>query len=142
MHKWYHNSTKHPRNSCIIYSISVESSINVAFSSGYEFSKKGTPVNIQDQPSDVFELFSQSSPLYEYNGAYSSNSKAKVYAAYQDDPSNIKNEEYRCYHSQPKANNEKQDNWLIYRPANFLDVDTRMGPITGLRRFHNNLVFW
>jgi hypothetical protein len=27
-------------------------------------------------------------------------------------------------------------------PANFLDVDNRHGEITGLRRFHNQLVFW
>ena len=27
-------------------------------------------------------------------------------------------------------------------PASYLDVDTRYGGITGLRKFHNDLVFW
>lgn len=146
MHKYYHNQYKHVRNTCIVYSIPVETNINLAYTYGYEFSKNftisGSATNLQDQPSDVYGFFTQDTPLYQYNGTYSSSSKVKTFAAYQDDPTNIENEDYRCYYSNPKNNNESIDNWTIYQPANFLDVDTRKGPITGLRTFHNHLVFW
>jgi len=52
------------------------------------------------------------------------------------------NLDYRVYHSLPKENNEAVDSWLKYMSGDFLDVDNRYGPITGLRRFHNQLIFW
>lgn len=146
MHKYYHNKVRWPRNSCVVYAIPVETNINLAYTYGYEFSKNftsgGAAPNLQDKPSDVFGFFNQDTPLYAYNGAYSSSDKVKVFSAYQDDPTNIENEDYRCYYSNPKNNNESIDNWTIYQPANFLDVDTRKGPITGLRTFNNKLMFW
>ena len=146
MHKYYHPKLVRPRNACMIYSIPVETNINLAYTYGYEFSKKfskyGYATNLQDQPNDVNGIFIQDEPLYAYNATYSSSNKLKLYAVYQDDPTNITNEDYRCYYSNPKNNNESVDNWTIYQPANFIDVDTRKGAITGLRTFHNALVFW
>ena len=46
--------------------------------------------------------------------------------------------DYRCYHSELKSNDERIDSWSIFKPANFIDVDTRYGEITHLRTFHNN----
>lgn len=146
MHKYYHPQIKRPRNACIVYAIPVETNINLAYTHGYEFSKRytksGNATNLQDKPNDVNGFFIQDEPLYAYNGAYGSSNKLQLFAAYQNDPSTIENEDYRCYYSNPKDNNESIDNWTIYQPANFLDVDTRRGPITGLRTFHNSLVFW
>jgi hypothetical protein len=86
MHKFYHNKVKYPRNSCVVYAIPVETNINLAYTYGFEFSKNftsgGAAPNLQDQPSDVFGFFNQDTPLYAYNGAYSSSDKLKLFAAY------------------------------------------------------------
>lgn len=146
LHKTFHHISPHLRNSCIVYSIPVETNINLAYTYGYEFSKRftktGNATSLQDQPNDVNGFFIQDQPLYAYNGAYSSANKLNLFAAYDDSKTSISNEDYRCYYSNPKSNNESIDNWTIYQPLNFLDVDTRKGPITGLRTFHNSLVFW
>jgi len=38
-HKWYTPALENTRNACIIYSIPVETSINLAYTYGFEFSK-------------------------------------------------------------------------------------------------------
>lgn len=48
----------------------------------------------------------------------------------------------RVLYSSPKRNNEVDDSYGIFTAADYLDVDTRYGPITGLFKFKNNLVFW
>lgn len=147
-HKWKHSYLKNNRTAMVAYSIPVETSINLAYTYGYELSKNidsasGDITNIQVQPSNVNNQFIQDTPLYMYNAAYSSNPSAKTLMAWSEDEDNYNtNQDFRVYHSLPKSNNEQTDNWLKYMPANFLDVDNRHGEITGLRRFHNQLVFW
>ena len=147
-HKTYFSQIPDLRTACIIYSIPVESNINLAYTYGYEFSKNrnkanGDITNLQVEADNVNNKFSQYKDLYLYNAVYSANSSTKVSAA----EINTEEEEqydydYRTHFSNKKDNNEPIDNWTKFMPANYLDVDTRYGAITGLRRFHNQLVFW
>jgi hypothetical protein len=78
-----------------------------------------------------------------YNAAYSANNSVQVHAAeLTTDKEEELDTDYRTFFSNKKENNEPIDSWVKFMPANFLDVDTRYGAITGLRRFHNRLVFW
>jgi hypothetical protein len=52
------------------------------------------------------------------------------------------NMDYRVYHSEKKSNNERSDNWIRFKAADYIDVENRYGAITGLRKFNNSLVFW
>ena len=132
------------RTANITYAIPVETNINIAYEHGYAFSKNGSNPLIQEQPSDVNGQFIQDTPQYVYNGVYSTNTLSKSFAAEEDFDriSSQQNFDYRTYHSNPKINNEALDSWIKYMPANHLDVDTRFGPITGLRTFGNKLVYW
>lgn len=147
-HKWYHPYLRYGRKAMIAYSIPMETNINLAYTYGYEFSKNidgasGDITNIQNDPSNVNNIFQQDKPLYAYNAAYSSTPRAVTLNAQSSNEDDYNtNLDYRVYHSLPKANNESVDSWLKYMSADFLDVDNRYGPITGLRRFHNQLIFW
>ena len=146
MHKYSHPAIWYPRSYFIVYSIPVETSVNLAFTYGEEFSKttnSGNVTYIQNSASNVNGKYVQSDPLYLYNSAYSINPtyKSSVSIDREDYDYDV-NLDYRIYHSLLKSNNEYVDNWLKFQPANYLDVDTRKGPITGLRRFHNKLIFW
>ena len=147
-HKCYFPQTPDLRTACIIYAFPVESNINIPYSYGYEFSKNRTKsggdiTNIQVEAGNVNNKFTQYKDLYLYNSVYSTNNNVKVYSSeIFTDGSEDQLFDYRTYFSNKKDNNEKIDSWTKFMPANYLDVDTRYGAITGLRRFHNQLVFW
>lgn len=146
-HKFAHSSSKFWRTACKIFVVPLETSINLAYTSGYEFNKEfnvssGDITYIQNDASNVNNIFIQDKPLYAYNTVYSTTDTSRTYASNLLDEDENDDLDYRVYHSNVKQNNEYIDNWLKYMPANFLDVDTRKGPITGLRTFKNQLVFW
>lgn len=148
MHKYYTPLDKGTGASHMIaYSIPLETNLNLAYTSGNEFSRHYKDVgitNLQVEPAAVYNAYSQKDPLYVYNSAYSSQDKTRVFAAeseYQQDVLNM-NTDYRCYHSLLKTNDERVDSWTKFMPADYIDVDTRYGEITNLRTFHNKLVFW
>lgn len=148
-HKWYHPYMSNGRNALVVYSIPIETSINLAYTHGYELSKyknasEGDITNIQVNPSNVNNGFIQDKPLYAYNSVYSANSTSRTLAA-EDSNNNDwfdSKFDYRVFNSMAKSNDETVDNWLKFLPANYIDVDTRYGEITGLRKFVNHLVFW
>jgi hypothetical protein len=89
------------------YSIPVETNINLAYTSGNEFSrhtKDNGSTNLQIQPSSVNGKYVQTDPLYSYNTAYSANSKTKVLATYDylNDTVSKNTVDYRTYYSNVK----------------------------------------
>lgn len=148
MHKYYTPLDKGTGVShSIIYSIPVETNINLAYTSGNEFSRHYKDVgitNLQIEPSAVYNAFVQKDPLYVYNSAYSTQDKTRLFAAENEQQQDIvdMNTDYRVYHSLLKTNDERIDSWTKFMPADYIDVDTRYGEVTELRTFHNKLIFW
>lgn len=141
-HKYYFAPNKYTKNACIVYSFPTESSINLAFTDGFEFHKNNAPTEIQEKPADVYKKFVQTKSLYRYNPVYSAHSTAHPKAMLLDRSDYDVEFDTRCFYSNVKSNNENTDNWLKFMPANFIDVDSRKGPITNLRTFNNQLFFW
>lgn len=147
-HKWYHPQLIYGRKAMIVYSIPMETNVNLAYTYGYEFSKNvnlasGDVTYIQNDASNVGNIFQQDEPLYLYNAAYSSTPRSVTLNAQSSNEDDYNTSlDYRVYHSLPKSNNETTDSWLKFMSGDFLDVDNRYGPITGMRRFHNQLIFW
>jgi hypothetical protein len=48
----------------------------------------------------------------------------------------------RVYVSQAKTTNENVDNWSVFKPADFIDVDYQYGEITNIKSIFNKLYFW
>ena len=147
MHKCYDPVLKNTITLSVVYAIPVETNINLNLEHGYTFSDNceiDGITNIQIEASNVNNKFNQNAPMYQYNTAYSSQPTAKVFTPSlvdeQDKDDDVN--DYRVFYSNPKSNKETIDNWLKFQPLNYLDVDTRYGQITGLRTFHNSLVFW
>ena len=147
MHKYYNNVQINAANNTVIYSIPVETSMNLCYSYGNEFSMHMNDngiENLQIKASNVYNLYTQKTPLYQYNTAYNSNAKSTIFSAY--DKLNYEQQksqiDYRCRYSGQKTNNEIYDNWLKFQSANYLDLDTRKGSITNLRTFNNNLIYF
>lgn len=142
MHRGYYHRLKYFRNHTIVYSIPVETNINLAYTYGSEFSKVRN-VNLQVDATNVNNVFIQQDDMYVYNSVYSQNSTSRLHASMiTDEDVDINVYDYRTYYSDTKINNEYIDSWIKYRSSNYLDVDTRFGAISGLRLFHNQLVYW
>lgn len=146
LHKYYFPKIKSPTTTMIAYSIPVETNINLAYTYGNEYSRnyKDSGIsNLQIEPSNVNNYYVQTDPLYNYNSVYSSNNYTKVYEHETNiNEENIDDIDYRCHNSNVKLNNESIDSWTKFQPADYIDVDTRFGPITNMRNFNNRLIFW
>lgn len=166
LHKWFDSEKTHGSKQTVIYAIPLESSINLAVAHGARYSSQrlnrssvnygwiqdkscniSAKVKVTGETSDVEDKdvtmnYTQEQPMYQYNTAYSGVYNALIYAAQQD--SNLQQGKFdsRVHYSNHKLNNEIIDSWQTFAPANFLDVDTRFGEITGLRLFKDKLIYW
>ena len=115
-----------------------DSSINRTYQAGDGYANHF----VEDDIITVGDLYTQNTPSYAYNDAYSAQPNAKKFVA--KSIYNIDNllTDTRIISSELKTNNEVTDSWTKFKVANYLDVDTRFGPINDMKLFKNNLVFW
>ena len=127
--------------------IPIESSINMRLQSGKSYVTSGNP-HIQSNPGiygpgiSAGATFSvtQSIPQFKYNSAYSAERTANVFLTKIDD-SKISFDN-RVYASDKNTSSSRFDKWAIFKPANYIDVDSKFGSITRLKSFNNRLFFW
>lgn len=83
--------------------------------------------------------FTQDYNLYTYNSAYSRENDIKNFFSKPSDIVFGTNNPTRIYYSDKKVNGEFADSWTKIRPNNFLDLDSRYGPIVRLYAFKDTL---
>lgn len=144
-YKYTVNWWKFPLTTSIIYSIPCETTLNLAYSYGYEFSRNTGNSNaslIQRDPV-VAQGLVQDKSQYLYNTAYNQAGLLNNYSPYDDDrtyaDSTIPN---RVYYSDLKHNGANSDEWLKFSANNYIDVDATFGGITCVRKFGNEMLFW
>lgn len=127
--------------------IPFESSINMNLFNGDMAHRTHTAddyldSHLQIDPTQKGNYHVQDRPYYVYNAVYSSQTGAKQYvppSIYAEDNMIVSN---RIYSSQAKINNEILDNWSVFRPADYLDVDNQYGEVTNLLNFKDRLFYW
>ena len=128
----------------VVYAIPIETNINLAYTYGHELSRnlgdwKATLSQIQ--PANVMNKYTQTTPMYQYNSAYSIDPTAKQYAA-QSIEEVSDTVDTRVVYAGPKQNGERIDSWSKFQASNYIDVDSKYGQLTQLKSFHNQLLFW
>lgn len=127
----------------------VESSVNLMLTSSdssinrtYEAGSGYANHFVQDDIISVGDIYSQNTPSYSYNDAYSAQPTLKQFVGKSIyDIDNLLTDT-RIMASELKTNNEVTDSWTKFKVANYLDVDTRYGSINDMKLFHNYLLFW
>lgn len=127
--------------------IPFETSINMNLFSGDMPHRTYTSDNFIDgfmqmEPQQTQNIHVQDEPFFVYNGVYSSQSGAKIFAPksiYAQDNVHINN---RILVSQAKTNNEILDNWTQFKVADYLDIDNQYGNITNLYTFKDKLFYF
>ncbi len=128
--------------------IPLESTINLKLSMGemtnrtYNAGLNTVDAYMQVEPVQLGTYHSQSKPFYLYNDVYSVTPNGKMLTTeglYSE--ANVKSAN-RVYVSQAKTTNENVDNWSVFKPADFIDVDYQYGEITNIKSIFNKLYFW
>ena len=116
----------------------ADSSINRTYQAGDGYANHF----VEDDIITVGDLYTQNTPSYAYNDAYSAQPNAKKFVSKSIYNIDNLSTDTRIISSELKTNNEVTDSWTKFKVANYIDVDTKFGPINDMKLFKNNLVFW
>lgn len=126
------------------YYVPIESDINLFYTHGDLKSRdtlSGRSYLIQDK-AVIYHEYNQSKDAYLYNMVYSTEPNLIPYTKTEYTKYQSSEFDTRVLYSNQKENGELIDNWLQFKSANFIDVDTRYGKITNLRLFKDYLLYW
>lgn len=148
-HVWFDVDYVNPQRMITIYSVPLESNINIRAAWGDTFvlseASQTAKWYIQDKAVNMrteYVEYTQNNDAYLYNMAYSQPETVIDFhpIRYTSISSDI--HDTRIMYSHPKTNGENIDSWLTFDTNSFHDVDTRFGQITDLRLFKDKLIFW
>lgn len=124
----------------IVNYIPLESKVNTCFNYGMNFLNTHS-ANLLFEPGSIDGICTQDRPLHQYNQIYSANDESNdVFTLINEESENVFKQ--RTYYSEPKTNGEYIDNFMIFKPASFIDVDSKYGEITNLLTDKNTLYYW
>lgn len=125
----------------VVYYIPMESRINTFFDYGMNY-RNTSSTNLMLEPGEITGITSQARPLHQYNMIYSdNNSSIEVFMPHIDDDTENQYP-HRIHYSQLKTDGENIDNWQIFKPLDFIDVDSQYGQITNMLTSDNTLYYW
>ena len=135
----------------VVYTVPIESSINLKARSGYLYMDK-TPhddldVFVQDHPVSIeqfsnYSAYVQTDYAYVYNAAYDALPSVVKYIPVYYNSIQTNNYDNRIHFTAAKENGELIDKWLQTDSNSYIDVDSKFGAITNLRLFKDRLMFW
>ena len=122
--------------------VPMESKVNTFFDYGMNYLNTQS-ANLLYEPGSIDGLVSQNRAAHQYNMIYSNNDVSNdVYSTIYTDPNETNTFPHRTYYSEPKINGEFIDNFNIFKPSSFIDVDSKYGEITNLLTDKNVLYYW
>jgi len=122
--------------------IPLESKVNTYFDYGKNLLNTHNSTLIYE-PGDIDGIITQERPVHQYNMIYSDNDVSNdVFTLISTDKNETNEFRQRAYFSEPKTNGEFIDNFLIFKTASFIDVDSKYGQITNLLTDKNTLFYW
>lgn len=122
--------------------VPLESKVNTYLDYGMNLRNTNSE-NLLYEPGSIDGVTTQERPLHQYNMVYSDNDASNdVFTLISTDKDETNNFKQRAYYSELKSNGEFIDNFLIFKAAQFIDVDSRYGQITQILTDKNTLYYW
>jgi len=119
----------------------MESKVNTFFDYGMNFLNTNS-ANLMTEPGSIDGVTTQDRPVHQYNQIYSANDESNDVFTLVVEKSEDNRFKQRTYYSEPKTNGEYVDNFVIFKPAAYIDVDPKYGEITNLLTDKNTLYYW
>ena len=98
--------------------------------------------NLQLEPGKITGITTQDRPLNQYNAIYSDNNISNDVFNTQSIDEQVSIYPQRTVYSQLKTNGEFIDNWMTFKAADFIDVDSRYGEVTNLLTVNDIIYYW
>ena len=125
----------------VINYVPMESKVNTFFDYGMNFLNTNS-ANIMSEPGSIDGITTQDRPVHQYNQIYSANDESNDVFTLVVEKAEDNNFKQRTYYSEPKTNGEYVDNFVIFKPAAYIDVDPKYGEVTNLLTDKNTLYYW
>ena len=125
----------------IVYYVVMESKINSFFDYGMNY-RNTNNTNLQLEPGKITGITTQDRPLNQYNAIYSDNNISNDVFNTQSIDEQVSIYPQRTVYSQLKTNGEFIDNWMTFKAADFIDVDSRYGEVTNLLTVNDIIYYW
>lgn len=121
--------------------VPMESKVNTFFDYGMNFLNTDS-ANLIIEPGSIDGITTQDRPVHQYNQIYSANDESNDVFTLVVEKAEDNNFKQRTYYSEPKTNGEYVDNFVIFKPAAYIDVDPKYGEVTNLLTDKNTLYYW
>lgn len=143
MYKAYDfNSADTLQSTQVVNYVPLESKVNTYFDYGMNLRNTNSE-NLMYEPGYIDGVKTQDRPVHQYNMIYSDNDASNdLFTLITTDKDETNQFKQRAYYSDLKTNGEFIDNFLIFKTASFIDVDSRYGEITNMLTDKNNLYYW
>lgn len=126
----------------VVNYVPMESKVNTYFDYGMNYLNTSSK-NLLYEAGSIEGIAGQDRPVHQYNMIYSANDESNdVFNLVTTEDSDINEFKQRTYYSEAKTNGEYLDNFLIFKPDAFIDVDSKYGEITNLLTDKNTLYYW
>lgn len=124
-----------------IHYIPMESTINQYFDYGMNY-RNTNNANLQAEAGEIKGVSSQDRPVHQYNLIYSDNGTSNDLYSPQSTTHLQNTYTQRICYSQLKTNGELLNNWNIFKPIDYIDVNPIYGELTDLFTTQDTLYFW
>lgn len=124
-----------------IHYIPMESTINQYFDYGMNY-RNTNNANLQAEAGEIKGVTSQDRPVHQYNLIYSDNGTSNDIYSPQSATHLQNTYTQRICYSQLKTNGELLNNWNIFKPIDYIDVNPIYGELTDLFTTQDTLYFW
>ena len=122
--------------------VPLESKVNTFFDYGMNLMNTQSE-NLLYEPGSIDGVTTQERPVHQYNMVYSDNDASNdIFTLVSTDENETNNFKQRAYYSELKSNGEFIDNFMIFKAAAFIDVDSKYGQITNMLTDKNMLYYW
>lgn len=124
-----------------VHYIPMESTINQYFDYGMNY-RNTSNANLQSEAGEIKGVSTQDRPAHQYNLIYSDNGTSNdIYSPQSVIQSQNTYSQRICY-SQMKTNGELLNNWNIFKPVDYIDVNPVYGELTDMFTVQDVLYFW
>lgn len=124
-----------------IHYIPMESTINQYFDYGMNY-RNTSNANLQSEAGEIKGVSTQDRPVHQYNLIYSDNGTSNDIYSPQSVVQLPNTYSQRICYSQMKTNGELLNNWNIFKPVDYIDVNPVYGELTDMFTVQDALYFW
>lgn len=124
-----------------IHYIPMESTINQYFDYGMNY-RNTSNANLQSEAGEIKGVSTQDRPVHQYNLIYSDNGTSNDIYSPQSVVQLQNTYSQRICYSQMKTNGELLNNWNIFKPVDYIDVNPMYGELTDMFTVQDTLYFW